>query len=411
MAIDKPASPPPSKRRYDSIASLLQGDEVCGASCFDGKNILLATNTAHKTPFVNHVLTYLKKVAHKSSERLDSSMFSKWVGQQKSELISYVKAHVKLFQQNKTYASRFQSALDKVTHSLFLAYQRPTDPSAFSFKMAEIMRKGEFIFLEKPNGKAKSKMPHAELQIVDYLYANRLSNVNLSEPIYIGVSKKCCGNCESAMVALNAVIGSKVIAVRGDGHGFNFLAGIPEFLKININIQEAFLMLRDVDTLEKAFINDPGKISGDEQLLTPSASVYESTSTHDSYEKIHPTNVSVEDESSEIFIPLQVSSAKKIVKTLKSAPVLAVAAAPRSPQKPKQDIHSKAKKKNSAEPTAGQKKDQRKAKNTQQKSQLSAPALMFTIPETKAKKKTAVSSVVKNKSPVKSTANTARVRK
>ncbi|MDX2164059.1 MAG: hypothetical protein SFW07_01440 [Gammaproteobacteria bacterium] len=338
-------------------------------------------------------------------------MFSKWVGQQKSELLGYVKAHVKLFQQNKTYASRFESALDKVTHSLFLAYQRPTDPSAFSFKMAEIMRKGEFIFLEKPNGKAKSKMPHAELQIVDYLYANRLSNVNLSEPIYIGVSKKCCGNCESAMLALNAVMGSKVIAVRGDGHGFNFLAGIPEFLRRNNKIQEAFLMLRDVDTLEKAFINDPGRISGDDQLLTPSASVYESTSTHDSYEKTYPANPSIDEESSEIFIPLEVSSAKKIVKTLQSAPVLAVAAAPRSPQKPKQDIHSKAKKKNSAEPTAGQKKDQRKAKNTQQKSQLSAPSLMFAVPESKAKKKNAAPSVAKNKSPAKSKANTVGIKK
>lgn len=360
MAIEKPASPAANKRRYDSIASLLQGDEVCGASCFDGRNLLLATNTAQKTEFVNNVLMYLKKVAQKCSERLKPPLFSKWVGQQKSELLNYVKIHVKLFKQNKTYASRFQSALDKVTRSLALAYQKPNDPSAFSFKMAEIMRKGEFVFLEKIPGQAQSKIPHAELQILDYLYANRLNRLNLGEPIYIGVSKKCCGNCESAMLALNTVMKSKMIAVRGDGHGFNFIAGIPEFLKKNPQIQEVFLMLRDVDTLGKAFVNDPGRIAGDEQLLTPSSSVYESASAHDSYEKSHVISLSVDDESSEVSMPL--------------------VPAPRSPQKPKPNFQPRA-----------------KNKNTQPKSNLSAPVLMFAPPRNNGKKKIAASPVKDNK--------------
>lgn len=354
------ASIPPRKRRYDSIAILLQGDAVCGASCFDGKNVLLATNEGEKTAWVNEVLLFLKKIAQKCSEKSKSVDYSKWVGAMKRALLDYAKKQSALFQQNKTYASRFQSALDKITYSLELAYQRSMDPRAFPFKMAEIIRKGEFKFLEKNPIQLLDRIPHAEMQIVDYLYANSPHVFGENEPVYIGVSKKCCGNCETAIQALNQVMLGQVVTVRGEGHGFNFLAGIPEFLKANREIEAIFLRMRAVETLEKAFVNDSGRISGQNQLLSPSSSVYESVSIHESYE-LSQGMLSVEtDESSEVVIPFRAKSTGMIMKQLTT-----------EPEKPKPQNQSSKKNANSSQSPAKKKK----ARNP--KIAASAPALLF----------------------------------
>lgn len=366
MALEKSVSLPANKRRYDSIATIIQGDATCGATCFDGRNLLLANNHALKSEFVDKILAYLKKVSQKCSERPSSSVFIKWAGQMKSELLAYTRIHIKLFQQNKTYASRFESALDKVTYSIYLAYHNPRDPAAISTKMAEIMRKGLFIFLEKKQQYKQGKAPHAELQIVDYLYSQRQNLFEQDEPIYVGVSKKCCGNCELAITALNQSKKSKVITIRGDGHGFHFLAGIPNFLKNNLQLQAIFLMLRSVSSLENAFVNDAGRISGDDQLLTPSSSIYEDPSIHESI------TFSLEEESSEVTIPLQTSSTAKMLKELKPDPTLPTPPPPRSPQKPKPKPKHDNKNKVEAKITPS------KPKEKVSRSSLSAPALMFT---------------------------------
>jgi hypothetical protein len=54
---------PPFSRRMDSIAWLIQGDEQCGAVGFDGKSLLLATNSQEQTEYVQATMAYLQQTA------------------------------------------------------------------------------------------------------------------------------------------------------------------------------------------------------------------------------------------------------------------------------------------------------------------------------------------------------------
>jgi hypothetical protein len=298
---------PPDKRRFDSIAILIQGDAVCGASCFDGDNLLLATNRAEKTELVLRVQQYLKKIAQKSSEKLDHAVFWKHINQLKAELINYVRMYVHLFQESKTYQERFISALNKVTSSIKYAFQKAHDPAAFPFKMAEAIRKGKFIFLEPSTTTKKKRSLHAEMQIMDYLYLKNRKEFDSQNQIYLGISKKCCANCEVAIKAVNTLRNNRFVEVRGEGHGFSFAADIPVFLKADVKIRKEFLVLRDVSNLEEVFaINDKGHIPGADQLHTPSSSVYESTSVQEDSQDL---SITIDDEQA-------VSSSAKIIKKL-----------------------------------------------------------------------------------------------
>lgn len=56
------------KRRLDSIAWLIQGDDKCGAAYFDGQTLLLATNKQEKSVIVQSTIDYLCCVAILSEE-------------------------------------------------------------------------------------------------------------------------------------------------------------------------------------------------------------------------------------------------------------------------------------------------------------------------------------------------------
>lgn len=364
----------PNQRRCDSIAILLQGDAVCAAACFTGKQLLLANNLGEPTELVTLVVAYLKKVAQKFSEKTPQKKLWKEINFLKTSLLLYMSTHVRLFQTSKTYAKRYRIALGKVTRSIKLAYRNSEDPSAFEFKLAEIIRKGEAVFLKKPAHMGNNRLPHAELQIIDHIYFNQQSLLTSAVSLYLGISKKCCSNCEGAIAAINSIRKNKIITVRGDGHGFGFAGGIPRFLNENALIKAAFLSQKGKKTLEEIFsTKDAGKMSGEKQLLSPSSSVCESTSVQDSDSQKDqdsvPSAEEVDSESSEYSIPLVPNSSLKIMQKLNDSPQVPMLTPPRSPQKiqPAKKPVKKPK----------QNPQQKKYQPKPQKATLSAPAVLF----------------------------------
>jgi hypothetical protein len=272
-------SPPADKRRFDSLAVLFQGDAVCGASCFDGEQLLLANNHGIETELVKKVIVYLQTIAimcHGGEHQYSVI---------KGQLMSYAHRTIGLIQKNTTYETRFQAALDKVTHSLRCAYHNPQDPGAFTLEMAEAIRNGKIFFIKKGRKSNSKRSLHAEMQIIDHLYNDPRKILNSGEPIYLGVSKKCCINCETAIRSVNNVKKSNIVDIRGEGHGFCFSADIPPFLRGDVKIKSEFLRLRGIVKIEEVFsIGDKGRILGGDQLHTPSSSVCESSSAQDESE-------------------------------------------------------------------------------------------------------------------------------
>lgn len=262
------------KRRFDSLSVLIQGDAVCAACCFDGQNLIFATNHGVETELVKNVISYLKEVATQSRSKNNLKNIDK------GRLIKYMQSNINLMK-NKTFESRFQASLDKVTYSLNCSYVKPDATVAFPLEVAEAIRIGKVIFLSQKNQNIKKRAIHAEMQILDYLYFDSRKILNTQENVYIGISKKCCANCETAIQAINSVKRVNIIEVRGLGHGFSFSADIPRFLKSDVKIKAEFLRLRKIETIEQVFNkNGSGRIEGYDQLHTPSSSVYDSISTH-----------------------------------------------------------------------------------------------------------------------------------
>ncbi len=387
-------SPPASQRRFDSLAILIQGNEVCSACCFDGSRIIFANNLGLRTSFFNLVLNYLQAVTQVARIQSDYARFLQSVGDLKTKLRGFANKQVRLIQTSKIYANRFKIALNKVTRSLYLAYHDSRNPAGFSVEMAEAIRLGQIVFLKKDHRNLQKNLPHAELQIVDYVYLHQKNLLLQGLEIYVGVAKKCCGNCEDAILTLNELMGCRVIAVRGDGHGFNFGAGIPEFLKSNNELEKIFLARRGRETLEQAFVNDSGIISGEDQLLTPSSSVIESSSAHESTQSAEDDDINVKN------LP-KLSTTATSIKKMQPVPLPILAPVPRTPEKPKlqpkpksiPNSKSQTKQKTKAVPKPSannikaivQANGSNKPKTALKKGNLSAPALFFN-PKGKSKK-------------------------
>mgnify|MGYP006973182874 CR=1 FL=1 len=62
------------RRRLDSLAVLLQGDNVCAAALFDGRShLVLATNACEENALVTAVITFLK-VTVQAARRLSGDL-------------------------------------------------------------------------------------------------------------------------------------------------------------------------------------------------------------------------------------------------------------------------------------------------------------------------------------------------
>src|SRR5262249_21694996 len=120
-------------RRLDSIAWLIQGNDVCGASFFYGKYLFIATNKSQASLLTQKVLDYLKEVADWSSRLASTSDQSieaceKACEKSRKNLLEYVFRNIDFFKNNKgsdeEYRKAFFRALLKTTRSIIYSYTK-----------------------------------------------------------------------------------------------------------------------------------------------------------------------------------------------------------------------------------------------------------------------------------------------
>lgn len=249
---------PPKKRRFDSIACLIQGDDKCGAACFIPASkdrvaiLLLATNETSSSLLVDNAVKYLTDV---SKFILDFPKIIK----EKEILKKFAMTNVNEYAKNKKYKKAFSRALDKIPESMALSMVDPSHKRALAPALDKAIKEQAICFIE-------GTKVHAELKIIQYLWEkNLLSSGNI---YYVGISKKCCKNCECTIQAVNNIYKNplkedvlkdeiveekNIIDVRGKGHQKVYDGEIPEFLKKDGQLQNEFLKIRSVKTLADAF--------------------------------------------------------------------------------------------------------------------------------------------------------------
>jgi hypothetical protein len=278
---------PAEKRRFDSIAWLIQGDATCGASYFDGHTLWLATNENKRSELVKVIIKHLKNVAE-AYAKLQGKFDDKKLNEIKlevSKLCDKVKNYASsskdcTLYNNPQYKAAFNRALTKVTRSIKNSYIAPAHKKAFSQKLRKAIEENRIIFLEGSYTKQRTdREVHAELKIVHNCINKGLFK---DSHCHIGVSKTCCGNCTNTIKAVNNSRKLKLsdndkhaeipqITVSGH-HEEPFPAAIPAFLETQEDIKKEFLRLTKKKDLEEAFNSTPKKGKFDKTIQLQQAS-------------------------------------------------------------------------------------------------------------------------------------------
>ncbi|CAN5383496.1 hypothetical protein BH10PSE19_BH10PSE19_22830 [soil metagenome] len=130
--------PPARERRFDSMATLIQGNDVVSAVLFDGKTILYATNKPSKSALITRITEFLSDIAIQSEAHArktftgaeeENAAFTAFVAKQ-IHAIDVVCAQI-LREDNiallakSDNADRYKLTLQKVVNSLIAAYLKP----------------------------------------------------------------------------------------------------------------------------------------------------------------------------------------------------------------------------------------------------------------------------------------------
>ena len=290
------------KRRLVSLARMFQGTDVCGAVYYDQQQneIKIATNQRdqdfHDTTKI--MFGYLSIIAQKSMEFSDIRSHSK-EGIEKfkdslekesdilqKSLIKISEAHQNhgggspYYHSNKIYRKNIDRSIAKVTSSVVASYLIPKNKRAFPREFSEIFRSpspakvnGYDVGgnIEQINTSDELNVIHAEMKILSRLFeANELPSQN-NKKFFIGVSKRCCLNCESAIKAVNDVLTDKDIPAKAssdhevpvafsdiasrndsiqtidEGHLGLYPSGIPPFFIMKNNPLAERMRLRFID--------------------------------------------------------------------------------------------------------------------------------------------------------------------
>lgn len=164
----------------------------------------------------------------------------------------------------------------------FLPHLDTEQERNFPEKLITALQKNGVYYVENNNIKTRNNRTdlHAELILVQQiLYDEGILNSKgrISSEVakeltqqYIGISKKCCLNCECAINAVNNVLmqhgrTDKLIDMRTtNGSAGEFPAEIPDFLVECQAFQKEFLKLRGCSSLKTAF-SQKKRSSADEQ--------------------------------------------------------------------------------------------------------------------------------------------------
>lgn len=147
--------------------------------------------------------------------------------------------------------------MNNITRSILYSYLNPHSESgqAWPVELANILRhRSNIQFLSGKKG------VHAELKIMQHLYDK--TKFKSTSRYYVGISKRCCFNCEHVVKAINKTKNAAIIEVRDGGHLNHYKGGIPDFLKNSDSIRHAFLNIMreqnlNVKRLEDTFHKKP----------------------------------------------------------------------------------------------------------------------------------------------------------
>jgi hypothetical protein len=137
-----------------------------------------------------------------------------------------------------------------------------------------------YVLRNKNGVKIDELNPHAELKILQELIDRGINDKNY----LIGVSKKCCENCEMSMRAVNQIKGTNgttFVKVTDEGSKAPFPADPPPFLLCDAKVASRYLQLIGANftnlrpsLVKKAFKRHAGRdVSGAEQDPTSSDSI------------------------------------------------------------------------------------------------------------------------------------------
>ncbi len=257
-------------RRLDSIGWLIQGRDKCGAACFDGEKLLLATNNIYQSNLVKDITKYLTNVSKKANTRYKTQETSnipqeEWDNDIYNAAKNVEDKYERDFKNIGTYFRDFSDALYKATNSIILAYSEPANENAFAKDLVEALEKKRYRFVHGKVG------VHAEMKVIQNLMEEKKignKDVITEQIYYVGISKKCCYKCEKMIEAINETMEEmelasvkEIVEIR-DGHRRVFSAGIPEFVAygndildedIRREIRNKFIQKMRADSLTEAF--------------------------------------------------------------------------------------------------------------------------------------------------------------
>ena len=252
----------PKFRRFDEIAAILAYQNIDGkikgniSVCFDGKNILFASNSQIIYSAQKKCLDYLQYLTTVDYKR--EHLYNE-INLKRQDLYNNFSEFKKRF---KIHLLRLEGSIiagiigndketqKKVTDLLFFGNSNFTRPkAAFPTEYVQAFAKGVKIIL------AENESIHSELKIIEYLI-NEYRSIRKDIPnIYMGNDKKCCLTCENIIKAFNNAVGrgteisfgdtlkstdrivTRDLLTTGHGHGSNYPAPIPSFI---INPKNAF---------------------------------------------------------------------------------------------------------------------------------------------------------------------------
>jgi hypothetical protein len=264
-------TPSLQNRRLDSLAFMLEGGQTCAATSFDGKSFVFATNKNQNSDFHMKVINYvifLVTTFSAVTEKSDRKQISRGIFEMREALTGYINDNQETMKIDSDSISLLERAFDKVSDAIIAAYLDPESGRSLPPQQVNAI-KAHAIKRISLEGYGNKGDLHAEMKIAAHLIQEGLRKCENS--YYVGISKKCCKNCEAVIKAINTlwkgalVEGLQSIEVRGPGHQLPYPSQIPPVFKEG----SGYLTDEERAELETTFLEHTGAVSLEKAYCTP----------------------------------------------------------------------------------------------------------------------------------------------
>jgi hypothetical protein len=259
---------------YDYLSILIQGGDICGATCFDPygspPHLLMATN---KTGGKGHDDTLIKKtqeyltLAAQAAQKINNASTDDEISAIKTNLKKIKESLIELgtkqfnakidadVQSNKPnkptpqqaqatkddYERSYKIAINQVTNSIFEGAMGSQEGGIerFSSSAIEAMAKDKFAVIGQ---ETKGGDLHAELKILQTLVQRDNKQQGVPKHFYqVGTSKLLCSPCDVVFEAVNEQHKAKHEFKHSGSHGGYFPCAYPEIIACEPNLGRAVL--------------------------------------------------------------------------------------------------------------------------------------------------------------------------